>query len=490
MFGKKEGLEPGLSRIGIELGMERKKWILVGKSAAVLSVVPVMIWGHAAGPDPRVTGAPGDAAMACATSGCHTGLAKGGPINAAGGSVAATFSSGTNYTPGGGPIDITITVTDPVNHHYGFQITARPESDLANGQAGSFSDGVGFAVMCDYPFYNFRATQHPASDSCPANSIVQFEEHTAPATTPWTVRWTPPATNIGNVHFYVAGNAVNFNAMADAGDHVYTNAYVLTPGGGGSTPAIASGGVVSAGAFGGFTTIAPGSWIEIYGSDLAPDTRPWAGSDFNGNNAPTSLDGVQVTVGGQSAFVDYISPGQVNAQVPSDVGTGPQTITVTTPDGTSAPYSITIKQTQPGLLAPSSFKIGSNQYAVATLPDGATYILPANAIAGLPSRPAKPGETIILYGVGFGPAQTLSTPAQPIPAGEIVQAANQITTPVQFTFGQTPASLAYQGLAPGFVGLYQFNVVVPAVANSNSVALRFTLGGTRGSQTLVTAVHN
>ncbi len=44
-----------------------------------------------------------------------------------------------------------------------------------------------------------------------------------------------------------------------------------------------------------------GSWVEIYGSYLAPDSRSWAGTDFNGTSAPTSLDGTSVTIGGQPA---------------------------------------------------------------------------------------------------------------------------------------------------------------------------------------------
>jgi uncharacterized protein (TIGR03437 family) len=104
----------------------------------------------------------------------------------------------------------------------------------------------------------------------------------------------------------------------------------------GPAPSIKSGGVVSASSFGQFKSIAPGSWIEIYGSDLSTNSRSWGGADFSGVNAPTSLDGTKVTVGGQAAFIDYISPGQVNAQVPSNVGTGSQPIVVTTAAGTSA----------------------------------------------------------------------------------------------------------------------------------------------------------
>jgi uncharacterized protein (TIGR03437 family) len=252
-------------------------------------------------------------------------------------------------------------------------------------------------------------------------------------------------------------------------------------GGGPVPPAI--GGVVSASAFGGFTSVAPGSWVEIYGSNLAAHTRQWAGSDFTGNNAPTALDGVQVNVGGQKAFVDFISSGQVNAQLPSNIGTGPAQITLTNGTVTSAPFNITVNATQPGLLAPPQFKIGANQYVVAQFADG-TYVLPTGAIGGVASRPAKPGETIVIYGVGFGPND------HSIPAGQIVTQGNQLTLPLQILFGQTSAQVQYFGLAPNFVGLYQFNVVVPAVANSDLVPLTFTLGGSAGAQTLFIAVRH
>jgi uncharacterized protein (TIGR03437 family) len=244
--------------------------------------------------------------------------------------------------------------------------------------------------------------------------------------------------------------------------------------------------VVSASGFGGFAAVAPGSWVEIYGSNLAPDTRQWAGSDFSGNNAPTSLDGVVVNIGGQKTFIDYISstPGQVNAQLPSNIATGGQLgVTLTNANGTSSAFNITVNSTEPGLLAPSSFAIGGKQYVVALLPDNATYILPTGAIPGVASRPAHPGETITLYGIGFGAV----TPN--IPAGQIVGQANQLAASFQILFGQTAAQVAYAGLAPGFVGLYQFDVVVPAVPDSPLVPLTFTLGGAPGTQTLYTAVQ-
>jgi hypothetical protein len=162
-----------------------------------------------------------------------------------------------------------------------------------------------------------------------------------------------------------------------------------------SVPSIYMGGVLSAQAFGGFSTFSPGSWIEIYGADLASDSRSWDGSDFNGADAPTSLDGTAVTIGGKSAFIDYISPGQVNALVSSDTPIGSQQLVVRSLAGTSAAYNVTINALQPGLLAPSSFNVKGTPYSVAVLPDG-NYAPAVGAIAGVASRPAKPGEIVTL----------------------------------------------------------------------------------------------
>ena len=250
-----------------------------------------------------------------------------------------------------------------------------------------------------------------------------------------------------------------------------------------AVPAIPSGGVVSASAFGGLPSVSPGSWIEIYGSNLAADTRGWGGNDFNGINAPTSVDGTSVAIGGQAAFIDYISPGQVNALVPSNVGTGLQEITVTTATGISAPFNITVNAVEPGLLAPSSFSVNGITYAVALFSDG-SYVLPTGAILGISSHPAKPGDEIVLYGVGFGPV----TPS--IPAGQLVQQANSLSNSFQMFIGGMPAMALYSGLAPNYTGLYQFNIVVPNIGPGNAVPLTFSLGGVNGTQTLYIAVQN
>jgi uncharacterized protein (TIGR03437 family) len=264
-------------------------------------------------------------------------------------------------------------------------------------------------------------------------------------------------------------------------DGIVDSLSIVLSGGGG--PVISANGVATAAAFGGSKTIAPGTWIEIYGQNLASSSREWAGPDFAGTTAPLSLDGVKVTVGGQPAYVRYISPGQVNVQVPSSVGSGQQQLVVTTAAGSSAPYPIAVSTAQPGVLAPSSFVVGGKQYAAALFADGATFVLPPSVLPGVTSRQAKPGETIIVYGVGFGPT------SPNIPAGQVVSQGNTLALPVQVTFGGTAGTLNYSGLAPSFVGLYQFNIVVPNVANNDAVVLGISVGGTPIAQTLYTAVH-
>jgi uncharacterized protein (TIGR03437 family) len=242
---------------------------------------------------------------------------------------------------------------------------------------------------------------------------------------------------------------------------------------GGSKPSIASGGVITASQFGAYGTISPGVWIEIYGSNLASTTTDWS-KLFQGNNAPTNVGGTTVTIGGIPAYIDYVSPGQVNAQVPSNLTTGTQQLVVSTAAGQSANYSVNVQPTSAGLLSPS-LTFGGKSYVGAFHSADNTLVTP--------SSPAKVGETIILYGVGFGPV----TPAPA--AGQLVQSTNSLTTPVTFFFGAAQANTSYFGEIPGYLGLYQFNVVVPNVASNSAVPLTFILGSNNSTQQLFTAVQ-
>src|SRR5260370_41786948 len=218
-------------------------------------------------------------------------------------------------------------MTGSVAKAYGFQMTARLESNLANGQAGDFTAGTQQLVLCDDASFK-------GSKGCPASAPVQFIEHSAPfLTNTISVVWTPPASNAGNVHIYVAAHAANHDG-AETGDHIYTANYTLTPqsGGGGNAPVITA--VVNGASF--QPGIESGSWSTVFGTNLSTTTRIWnTDTEIVNGKLPLSLDGVSVTVNNKPAAIYFIIPGQINFQAPYNTTVGAVNVTVTNSSGTS-----------------------------------------------------------------------------------------------------------------------------------------------------------
>lgn len=248
-------------------------------------------------------------------------------------------------------------------------------------------------------------------------------------------------------------------------------------------PSISS--VNSATDFGAFSNFASGSYLEVKGANLAIDSRQWATSDFSGSNAPTSLDGSKVSIDSIPGYVSFISGQQINVQAPSDSATGLVPITVTNCAGTSNVFMFQKNAVSPGMLAPASFNIGK-QYLVALfaadLAQGTvTYVGNPGLIAGASFRPAHPGDVIIMYGLGFGPV------APATPPGVIASGSTNLAG-LSVEFGQTTAMINYAGLYPGFVGLYEFYVMVPDVASGDS-QINISVDGTPVPQTLFLTVE-
>src|SRR5437773_1236976 len=70
--------------------------------------------------------------------------------------------------------------------------------------------------------------------------------------------------------------------------------------------------------FDGSPRFSPGTWVQIFGANLAGSTRTWDARDFNGPQAPTSLDGVSVHINGKAGYISAISPEQITVQIPDD----------------------------------------------------------------------------------------------------------------------------------------------------------------------------
>jgi len=219
--------------------------------------------------------------------------------------------------------------------------------------------------------------------------------------------------------------------------------------------------------------IESGSWVSIIGTGLAPDTRIWQASDFVGlgSGLPMSLDGVSVTINGRSAAVYYISQTQINVQAPTDSALGTVSVAVTN-SSVTATGSTTLQTYAPAFfpLYATGNPAGSPVFAAAVHLDG-TLVVPVGFYAGLTTRPATPGETLEIYGTGFGP----TNPA--VPAGQLVLPPySPLTDPtqLQIRIGGVLATVSFAGITA--VGEYQFNVMVPALPNGNQPILA-TIGG-------------
>jgi uncharacterized protein (TIGR03437 family) len=209
--------------------------------------------------------------------------------------------------------------------------------------------------------------------------------------------------------------------------------------------------------------ISQNTWIEIKGTNLSATKRTWQASDFDPNTGlmPTELDGVSVTVNGKPAYVYYISPTQVNVLTPVDAALGTVSVQLTNSMGTSAVVSVAMLENSLGF-----FTFNSGEYAAATHADG-SLLGAASLYPGL-TTPAKAGETIVLYGNGFGETDP------PIIDGQAVQQGVLPNKPV-VTIGGLAAVVTYAAVVSP--GLYQFNVIVPANAPAGDRALVATYNG-------------
>jgi len=440
------------------MGQVEGRCKLIGGAVGVV-LSAAIIYGYQTGPDPRHTGAPGDDPLACATSGCHVGT----PLNGGGGNVALNFQNGMTYTPGVQQ-SFSIVITDPVAKAYGFQMTARLESNLANGQAGDFTAGTQQLVLCDDASFK-------GSKGCPASAPVQFIEHSAPfLTNTISVVWTPPASNAGNVHIYVAANAANHDG-AETGDHIYTANYTLTPqsGGGGNAPVITA--VVNGASF--QPGIESGSWSTVFGTNLSATARIWnADTEIINGKLPTSLDGVSITVNNKPAAIYFISPTQINFQAPTDSALGPVSVTVSNANGTSAAAVAQLQRDAPGFFM---FDPQARKYVAALVAnsDGsATFLGPPSLFgSSVTTRPAKPGEVLELYGTGFGPTK----PA--VPSGQVFTGAAPASDKVTVTIGGVAATVQFAGITGA--GLYQLNVAVPLTLSAGDQKIVATINSVR-----------
>jgi uncharacterized protein (TIGR03437 family) len=223
---------------------------------------------------------------------------------------------------------------------------------------------------------------------------------------------------------------------------------------------ISTGGTVNAADYS--RSFAPGGIVSIFGTKLATVTQAQA----TYLPLPTSLAGatVQVVSTGELLPLFYVSPTQINAQLPYDVPFGTVQISVTSGGVTSAPDTISIASS-----APKIFTLNYSGTGSGVITDTAYNVLTA-------TFPAKPAGNYVIWMNSLGATTGTPVAGQPAPgvaAG--TQPLSLLATPTVTISGQ-PATVLFAGLTPGMSGLYQINVQAPFVTVTGPVPVTVSIG--------------
>jgi uncharacterized protein (TIGR03437 family) len=213
-------------------------------------------------------------------------------------------------------------------------------------------------------------------------------------------------------------------------------------------------------------TIQPGEWISIYGTNLAGTTTSWNGA------FTITLGGTSVMIDGKGAWMEYVSPLQMNVQAPDDTATGTVSVVVATAGGTAS-GTVTLAPFAPSFLLLDDKHVagiilrlnGTGAYG------GGSYDIlgPTGTSLGYQTVAAKAGDIVELYAIGLGPTNPT------VPSGEPFTSAAPTTSPVNVLINSVSVTPSFSGLSGA--GLYQINLTVPAGLGMGDVPLAAMVGG-------------
>ncbi len=240
-------------------------------------------------------------------------------------------------------------------------------------------------------------------------------------------------------------------------------------------------GVVNAAGFEKVTGIAAGTLVSLFGSQLAPSVVGATSIPL-----PRELASTSVKVNGIDAPLIFVSAGQINFQVPFEVGEGNGLVQVTREGQAGNTVSATVLNRSPGI-----FRFNIGEYGViVNASQGNFPIPPAVAPPGLNAAPARPGDVLVIFATGLGPV----TPQ--VGTGEAAST-NPLNRSVDIpfvNFSRSPFGLvgtpSFTGMTPGFVGLFQINVALPGSLTTNPrTPITLEFGDGRRSNTVDVAVE-
>jgi len=271
----------------------------------------------------------------------------------------------------------------------------------------------------------------------------------------WTGTWFPHAAATGGA---TSVGLVATSLAGLAGSSGVRGAVTANP----TVPLVSAGGVANAASITA-GSLAPGGIVSIFGANLAAGVMAAPSAPY-----PTSLLGTSVLLGGIPMPLQVVTKGQINAVVPYNLPAGATQQLVVQQNGTSSmPETLVVANADPAIFTQDQSGKGAGVIVVAKA-NGTQFV-------NTPAMPASAGDALVIYCTGLGAV----TPA--ITAGSAGPSSPPLATtanPVTVTVGGQQASVFFAGLAPGFVGLYQVNVIVPSgITPGSSVPVVLTTGG-------------
>jgi len=239
-------------------------------------------------------------------------------------------------------------------------------------------------------------------------------------------------------------------------------------------PSLNTGGTVNNASFAANTPVAPGSLVSIFGTGLSDANQAASGVPL-----PIALGTTALTLGGVPMPLVHAFPLQVDAQVPWELaGQAQAQLAIVTDDLNGNTVGVPLAQFSPGLYAATGNGAGQGAILI-----NGTTTLAAPANSQYNGQPAQRGvDYIDIFATGLGPVTNQPATGAPAPATPLAETTKTVTV----TIGGVPATVTFAGLAPGWVGLYQVNVQVPANAPvSNAVPVALSVGGVAANQVTI-----
>jgi len=274
--------------------------------------------------------------------------------------------------------------------------------------ANGSSNGIVWVVESDY-----GGSLHAYDASNLANELYNTQMNRARDVLGSFVRFSVPTIANGRVYVGTGAALVAFGLLNQPSATTVVNAASLQPG-----------------------AVAPGSLITIFGSNLANGAM-----SAPTGRLPRSLGGLTLSINGIAAPLLFVSPGQVNAQVPFEVTEGPAKVNLQLAGMPPVLIPLTIADAAPGLFP---------------------------NIQNTPDHPASVGSAVTVYVTGQGAVTPSVSTGEAAPGAAVF--------PVTATVGNRQATITFSGLSPDSAGLFQIRLIVPRVA-AGSHPLVITVNG-------------